>query len=689
MTPLRRSSDVRRFLRLPRRSGFALLLLAAAAIRTPAAEPPRPETAAPAGPESEPISLSDEEQKAVFPDRNSTLARQLEAAQTRRTAATTPRDQLRADLALASLHQQRGAYRELLALARDGEARARALSLADLQVSFLVNLALAYGGLTDRPAAVEYAELAAEGLAALPAAPAPSARHLEIGLAFMRGGRPDLAGEHYRKDLALMEAAGRWTEAATARLNLASIELAAGRHDAAWALYEGALATHARGSPSPDTPLVANVLINQGLILLARKDPADAEPLLRRAAALHRAHGAQHHLAHAQLTLARALRELDRLDEALVELRAGYAIARAVDSARLSYDYHLAFVRLWEKRGQYRSALTAQRNAAIARERMVNETTRARLDDLRVRHDLARRERELDTLRRERGAQAAVLAAERTRLAGLGALLLAGAVVAGAVIWRQRLVLATNRRILAESESARLAAEDADRLKTRFLGAAAHDIKSPLANVTHLVDRVRAESAGNDAVCRQLDLIQGQVRRVLGHTRDFLDGAALEQGRLALFPAPMDLADVARAVIAEQRWHAEARRQTLVLAPAADGAGAIHGDFDRLHQVVANLVNNAIKFSPPGAATRLSLERTPTAVRLAVADEGPGLTAEALARLYTPFTRLGTPSDAGEPSHGLGLSIAQEIARLHGGRIAAHSTAGRGATFVLELPLPA
>jgi signal transduction histidine kinase len=113
------------------------------------------------------------------------------------------------------------------------------------------------------------------------------------------------------------------------------------------------------------------------------------------------------------------------------------------------------------------------------------------------------------------------------------------------------------------------------------------------------------------------------------------------------------------------------------------------GDADRLYQVVANLVSNAIKFTPPGRTVDVAVTGEGGRVILTVRDEGPGMSPEVQARLFTPFTRLAARPTGGEFSHGLGLSISHEIVGLHGGRIRVQSAPGAGSTFIVELPAAA
>jgi signal transduction histidine kinase len=109
------------------------------------------------------------------------------------------------------------------------------------------------------------------------------------------------------------------------------------------------------------------------------------------------------------------------------------------------------------------------------------------------------------------------------------------------------------------------------------------------------------------------------------------------------------------------------------------------GDASRLYQVVANLVSNAIKFTPPGKAIAVTVSREGPRVVLRVRDEGPGMSTEVQARLFTPFAQGAARPTGGESSHGLGLSIAHEIVRLHGGSLRVESKPGAGATFIVEL----
>ncbi len=314
--------------------------------------------------------------------------------------------------------------------------------------------------------------------------------------------------------------------------------------------------------------------------------------------------------------------------------------------------------------------------------------------------ELERRAQELIALRHEHARQGAELRAKDAELQiaetaleraeairfALGLSLISLAVALGAIIVLQRYRLRAERLILDETRLARDAAEEADRIKTRFLGVASHDIRAPLGNIVNLTEDLRA-SPGNTASDERIDLISSEAQRVLCLVEDLLTTAALESGKLELRPAPTDLVEITSAVVDSLRWQASAKRQHLVCTPAVPAIGRLTADAARLYQVVANLVSNAIKFSPTGAMITLSFARTATHLSVSVRDEGPGLSTDDIAKLFRPFDRLGSVATAGESSHGLGLSIAHEIVRLHGGTLKVDSRPGFGATFTAELPV--
>jgi two-component system sensor histidine kinase/response regulator len=130
-----------------------------------------------------------------------------------------------------------------------------------------------------------------------------------------------------------------------------------------------------------------------------------------------------------------------------------------------------------------------------------------------------------------------------------------------------------------------------------------------------------------------------------------------------------------------------AKKSVIISFESAGDLPKVVLDAAKFGQVLNNLLSNAVKFSPPGAHVRVRLARRGDEVVLSVADQGPGIPAAELDRLFKPFVRGKARGTAGEKSTGLGLTIARRVVEGHGGRIWAESEEGRGSTFYVALPL--
>jgi signal transduction histidine kinase len=484
-----------------------------------------------------------------------------------------------------------------------------------------------------------------------------------FGNYLLREGDTEGARNQYARALAIFEKLGRRTDAADSKADLARVASREGNFDEAERLLREILPSRRR--------LRGKIKLTSTLVLLAE-----------------------------------ALRGKGQLDEALSVLNE--ASMHAADLARASKLLVLEeLVLLHEARKDYPAALRALREVNETAAASYGEAAQARAAEVREAFEAQRREaeiarlREAETLRTselrakeaELGRQAAELRArtaeiERARASryALAGSLGAGLVALGALVAFLRLRLTTERRIHAETRAAKESAEHADRIKTRFLGIASHDIRGPLGNIVNLTSELRHDAAGTEAERERFDLIGSEAQRVINLVEDLITTAALEAGKLELRVSRVDLTEVVRTAIGSLRWQADAKRQTIAFLPPLGDVGMVQADPARLQQVVANLVGNAIKFSPPGETISLQLRRRGAVVELAVHDRGAGIAEEDIPRLFTPFERLATQPTAGESSHGLGLSIAQEIARRHGGKIRVESKLGEGATFTLELP---
>ena len=224
----------------------------------------------------------------------------------------------------------------------------------------------------------------------------------------------------------------------------------------------------------------------------------------------------------------------------------------------------------------------------------------------------------------------------------------------------------------------------ANRLKDDLLSIAAHDMKNPLQAILGYADLMRQLEQDPGAVKSQSEQIFHSAHGILTLINELLESSRIESGRFQLQVHQVDIAQTIRA--AAERYAEPMRRKQQQLALDLPEGCPVDGDRARLLEIVDNLLSNAVKFSPPCKTIRVAAERSDRHVRVAVADEGPGLTPADKQRVFGKFQRLSAKPTAGESSTGLGLSIAKQLVEMHNGRIGVDSELGRGSTFWFELP---
>ena len=249
-----------------------------------------------------------------------------------------------------------------------------------------------------------------------------------------------------------------------------------------------------------------------------------------------------------------------------------------------------------------------------------------------------------------------------------------------------RALEATNEELAAKNTKL----EQLDREKSRLLGVAAHDIRSPIAVVRGYVDFLLTETVGplNDAQTKFLKTSRECCDRIVGLLEDLLDVSEIQLGKLRLEREPLELRgflerhfELARAIAGRKGIDVALEFGAVEVPVSADRA--------RLAQVIDNLVSNAVKFSEGGTRIEVRLVHEDGEARLAIADQGCGIPAAELERLFLPFERHRREGTAGERGTGLGLAIVRSIVEAHGGRVWADSVLEQGTTFHVALPLGA
>jgi two-component system, sensor histidine kinase len=232
----------------------------------------------------------------------------------------------------------------------------------------------------------------------------------------------------------------------------------------------------------------------------------------------------------------------------------------------------------------------------------------------------------------------------------------------------------------------------ADRRKDEFLAVLGHELRNPLAPLVAGLEILKRRLSGTgeadaDRLARTREAMERQVRYLARLVDDLLDVSRINSGKIELRKAQVNLAEVVEQAVAAVRPALEEHRHQLVVslpgAPVTLVADAV-----RLTQVIANLLNNAIRYTADGGRIQLDCEtRTDgPGLTIRVADNGRGIPPELLPRIFGMFVQ----EQAGGGGLGLGLTLVERLVKLHGGRVAADSEGtGKGATFTVELPLVA
>jgi PAS domain S-box-containing protein len=225
-----------------------------------------------------------------------------------------------------------------------------------------------------------------------------------------------------------------------------------------------------------------------------------------------------------------------------------------------------------------------------------------------------------------------------------------------------------------------------ERLKSEFVSTISHELRTPLAAIYGAALTLRRQEpelqAQRDGL---LDVVAAESERLARIVNDILWVSRLESGTLHVAVERCDASELASAVVAAAEAHLPST-STLTLEVEPD-VPPIEADSDKVRQILTNLLDNAVKYSPDGGALRLSIARNDTFVRFSVSDEGLGVPLSEHGRIFEKFYRLDPELTRGVGGTGLGLYISRELVRRMKGRVSVESREGVGSTFMVDLPV--
>ncbi len=228
--------------------------------------------------------------------------------------------------------------------------------------------------------------------------------------------------------------------------------------------------------------------------------------------------------------------------------------------------------------------------------------------------------------------------------------------------------------------------DEAGKFKMKILGIASHDLKNPIAGINLSAEVLMRYEKLSPQSTKMMKNILNSSKRMLDIVVNLMDVSARELGQIKLTNSSVDITTLVEDISKEYLMRAAEKKQTIEFL--SNGICTVFADEQCLRQVFDNLISNAIKYSEQEKLINISVTSSEKKVKIAVADQGQGLSNEDKVLMFRDFQKLSSKPTGGESSTGLGLSVVKHFVELHGGKVWAESEGkGMGSTFVVELPI--
>ena len=228
---------------------------------------------------------------------------------------------------------------------------------------------------------------------------------------------------------------------------------------------------------------------------------------------------------------------------------------------------------------------------------------------------------------------------------------------------------------------------EADRRKDEFLAVLAHELRNPLAPIRNSLQILKLPGLDATTAQRSREIMERQVNNLVRLVDDLLDVSRVATGKIELRKEPLDLQSVVTRALEIVQPLIDYHASRVEVVPAEEPL-VLDADPVRLAQVVSNLLTNAIRYSPAGARVKVSSRRESNTAVLHVKDEGAGIPADTLPRVFDAFFQGESPTTRSIGGLGIGLTLVRRLVEMHGGTVDAHSEGpGRGSEFIVRLPL--
>ncbi len=388
------------------------------------------------------------------------------------------------------------------------------------------------------------------------------------------------------------------------------------------------------------------------------------------------------HQAEAFIDYADLLLKVRMPDSAEYYINQGYEIAQRIQSPMTLADCYGAFYKLDSLRGNYKSALTFFHKQSHIRDSILDFEHKARVAELRIIHESDRKQQENQALKDQNVLKESMIFFQQLGLIATGILLVL-------LVFFLLKYIKSNRKI-AEQQAIILQKNDEllqlNQTKDKFLSIIAHDLRSPFNALLGLLQDL-IENNANYTEEEKMLLLQKTYQssnNTFNLLVNLLDWAMAQRNGLKNNPSLVEVDEVVKRVF--QVLESRASQKHISLQPHVDSGLQVWVDPNILTNILINLVNNAIKFTPDDGAIRVSGRNLADEVLICVEDNGIGIPANQLDQLFkldSDFRRQGT---SGEQGTGLGLILVKEFVNVCGGKINVESEQGKGSRFCLTLP---
>ena len=228
---------------------------------------------------------------------------------------------------------------------------------------------------------------------------------------------------------------------------------------------------------------------------------------------------------------------------------------------------------------------------------------------------------------------------------------------------------------------------EADRRKDEFLATLAHELRNPLAPIRNSLHILRLTASNEPATERVCEMMERQVNHMVRLVDDLMEVSRITRGKIELHKEPIEIAAVVRSAVETSRPLIEAAGHQLAIAVPPEPL-LIEGDLVRLAQVLANLLNNAAKYTEDGGQIWLTARQQGGMAVISVRDSGMEISAEMLPRVFEVFAQADRSTSRAQGGLGIGLSLVRSLVEMHGGSVEAQSAGpGQGSEFLIRLPV--